>query len=298
MRLRDNVRGLELTGHGVEVTGHGPIFAGVDLEVNDAYNQLSSVKDANLVQVWLYDFLHLGYQVNWILNHIKHATDPLASYYHVSSKTGKVAPHVQRNQLRPIPEEYPDPFDNRTSYHNFADFGIMNGNAEAYNAELAFKLAKDLRNTKIVMGVFKLASSTGDYYQGQLCIPNIEDRSQLFKEHDQLVIYDAPGPAATEGEKNPRTTSQDGVLSCFLKNLSWNKLTSQSFFDDLKILNTLFTPRKCELLPLLTIPFLSITSTSNCSSMQLQSKHASMLLKSIALGIVRNRNSRTSDVFS
>ena len=130
----------------------------------------------------------------------------MVPFYHITRKTGMVQPQVQWHQLRPIPDDYLDPFDSRTSYHNFADFGIMNGNAEAYNAEHAFKLAKGLRNTKIVMGVFKPASSTGDYYRGQLCIPNIEDRSQLFKEHDQLVVCDKPRPEVAEAEKIPKDT--------------------------------------------------------------------------------------------
>ena len=40
----------------------------------------------------------------------------------------------------------------------------------------------------------------------QLCIPNIENRGNLFNENDRLLVCDAPRPEAHEGEKVPKDT--------------------------------------------------------------------------------------------
>ncbi|CAF9930588.1 hypothetical protein IMSHALPRED_008226 [Imshaugia aleurites] len=97
------------------------------------------------------------------------------------SGTGGAEAQVQWNQLRPIPEDYDKPYDRRAGYLTFADFGGMNGNAEAYNAEYGFKLAKDLRNVRVGMVVSKPASSTGDYYREQWNISDFENKGQFFK---------------------------------------------------------------------------------------------------------------------
>ena len=181
---------------GVEVTGHGSSFVGADDAVNNTYKQLSSIESCNVVIGWLFEYEHLEFHVNWALENQKKTDNPLLPYYHTSKKTGRVQPHVQWNQLRPIPETYDPgkPFDRRASYHNFADFGVMNGNAEAYNAEHVFKLAKDLRNVPVAMGTFKPMSSKDDYYCCELIIPDFESKGQLFKKNNQLLICDTHGP--------------------------------------------------------------------------------------------------------
>ena len=46
----------------------------------------------------------------------------------------------------------------------FLNGGIMNGTTEAYNAHHGIELAKQLRNIKLAMAVFKPVSSIGDFY--------------------------------------------------------------------------------------------------------------------------------------
>ena len=104
------------------------------------------------------------------------------------SKTCGAGPHVQWNQLRPIPEDYDKPFDHRAGYHTFGDSGGMNGNAEAYNAEYGFELAKDLRNVRVGMVVSKPASSTGDYIENKCLFPISRIRGNLSKEPEAKIF--------------------------------------------------------------------------------------------------------------
>ena len=78
--------------------------------------------------------------------------------------------------------------------HFKIDLGVMNGNREAYNADNSHKHAKELRNVPVTMGVFKPAASTGDYYIGQLTIPDMGQKGQLFKENDRLLVCEGKAP--------------------------------------------------------------------------------------------------------
>ena len=59
------------------------------------YDDLSSVKACNVVTIWLFQYAHLAFQVQWTLDHPEATRDPLEPYYHPSKKTTKLQPHVQ-----------------------------------------------------------------------------------------------------------------------------------------------------------------------------------------------------------
>ena len=52
---------------GVEITGHESSFNGSDPLVNDIYNHLSSIGEANFVTLWLYEYKNLAYHIEWVL---------------------------------------------------------------------------------------------------------------------------------------------------------------------------------------------------------------------------------------
>ena len=84
------------------------------------------------------------------------------------------------------------------------DGGILNSTAEAYNADHAFKLAKQLRKIPVIMAVLKPASSTRDFYWIGLTIPAFEKKGQLVKKQDSLLICDAPASEQTQDVKLER----------------------------------------------------------------------------------------------
>ena len=184
-----------------EVTGYGSSFVGANENINNTYNHLSSVTSSRYVTLWLFQTQHLAYHVEWILNHMKETPDSLLPYYHPSKKTPVPQPHVQWGMLRPIPDDYTKPFEPRASYKDFGEFGVMNGNAEAYNAQNAFTLAKELRNIQVSIAVFRPASSKGDFYWIGLTMQDFEKYGQLFQEKDSVYICNEPAPKQTEGEK-------------------------------------------------------------------------------------------------
>ena len=57
----------------------------------------------------------------------------------------------------------------------------MNGNVEAYSADPAIKLAKQLRKIQVTIAIFKPASSAGEFYWVCLTIPAFEKKGQLLK---------------------------------------------------------------------------------------------------------------------
>ena len=77
----------------------------------------------------------------------------------------------------------------------------MNGTAEAYNADHAFKLANQLRKVQVTMAVFKPASSNRDLYWVGLKIPAFEKKGQLLKEKSSPLICDVPPPEQTQDIK-------------------------------------------------------------------------------------------------
>ena len=67
----DKLYVIKLSGRGsrgVEITGHESSFTGADPLVNDTYNHLSSVGEANVVTLWLYDYKDLAFRIQWALD--------------------------------------------------------------------------------------------------------------------------------------------------------------------------------------------------------------------------------------
>ena len=195
---------------GPEVHGHGSAFIGATQHVNSVYNHLSSLPSAQVVDVYLYQYAKLADQIEWSLADQATRTDPLLHYYHTSKKHGKPQGYVQWNKLVERNWESDKPFDVRRGCHDFDNFTVLYGNAEAYEQQVFFDQSKVLRATPIKMGVLQPPNSNGDYYFAALFIPDWEQYQHILEPLTQLTACWQPPPTIKpqflkeEGEKDPK----------------------------------------------------------------------------------------------
>lgn len=201
---------LMLDGNvGPEITGHGSSFTAANAEVNSAFNQLPYIASCRVVYVYLWEYTQLQSHLEWAIADQAARSDPLLFDYHTSSNTPKPQGYVQWGRIRPRDINMKKAFTPRNEFHDFDNFVVMYGNAEAYEAKHFFDLSKQLRDVLVKMSIFSPPGSNGDYYIGFVWIPDWETYQHIFSALDNVLITTQPHRVIkalkekAEGEKDP-----------------------------------------------------------------------------------------------
>lgn len=195
---------------GPEVHGFGSSFVGANDHVNNHYNHLSSIPSSQVIDVYVFHYESIENHLEWSITDQSKRSDPLLHYYHTSKNTPKPQGYVQWNRIIERDISNDQAFQVRRGNHNFDDFTVLQGNAEAFEQKHFLDMSISLRGTPVKMALLSPPDSSDDYYFAFVFIHDWEQHQHILEGlTDVLVCWTAP-PAIKpqsqkeDGEKDPK----------------------------------------------------------------------------------------------